>query len=154
MYERPIERHGGGRNDDGELGEPVAIGTDERRMHVRAYNQWVSLLAGRNFPAVGDVDPAANTDFGSHSVLLDFRRGVDDPGIAFVGDLLRQECAMEGDVRTVADVPPRSLLSRLTDHYLQIIANRAPIGFEAEFVGTRGTTMMVSRHPDAVLVGR
>jgi hypothetical protein len=35
-------------------------------------------------------------------------------------------------------VPSRSLLSRLTDHYLQIIANRAPIGFEAEFVGTRG----------------
>ena len=38
----------------------------------------------------------------------------------------------------IADVPARSLLSRLTDHYLQIIANRAPIGFEAEFVGTRG----------------
>jgi len=35
-------------------------------------------------------------------------------------------------------VPGRSLLSRLTDHYLQIIANRAPIGFEAEFVSTRG----------------
>jgi hypothetical protein len=35
-------------------------------------------------------------------------------------------------------VPSRSLLSRLTDHYLQIIANRAPIGFEAEFVNTRG----------------
>src|SRR3546814_4574277 len=28
----------------------------------------------------------------------------------------------------------------LTDHYLQIIANRAPIGFEAEFVGTRGNS--------------
>ena len=30
------------------------------------------------------------------------------------------------------------MLSRLTDHYLQIIANCAPIGFEAEFVGQRG----------------
>jgi len=27
-----------------------AIGTDERRMHVRAYNYWVSLLGGRDFP--------------------------------------------------------------------------------------------------------
>ena len=35
-------------------------------------------------------------------------------------------------------MPSRSLLSRLTDHYLQIIANRAPIGFEAEFVNQRG----------------
>ncbi|WP_201362803.1 hypothetical protein, partial [Escherichia coli] len=30
----------------------------------------------------------------------------------------------------------------LTDHYLQIIANRAPIGFEAEFVSTRGFNTM------------
>ena len=28
----------------------AAIGTDERRMHVRAYNYWASLLEGRDFP--------------------------------------------------------------------------------------------------------
>ena len=39
-------------------------------------------------------------------------------------------------------MPSRSLLSRLTDHYLQIIANRAPIGFEAEFANTRGLTTL------------
>ena len=39
-------------------------------------------------------------------------------------------------------MPPRSLLLRLTDHHLQIIANRAPIGFEAEFVNTRGNNTM------------
>ena len=26
-----------------------AIGSDERRMHVRAYNYWVSLLDGREY---------------------------------------------------------------------------------------------------------
>ena len=41
-------------------------------------------------------------------------------------------------IRQISEVPSRSLLSRLTDHYLQIIANCAPIGFEAEFVGQRG----------------
>ena len=40
-------------------------------------------------------------------------------------------------MRTISEVPSRSLLSRLTDHYMQIIANRAPIGFEAEFVNQR-----------------
>ena len=34
------------------------------------------------------------------------------------------------------------LLSRITDHYMQIIANRAPIGFEAEFVNDRGINIM------------
>jgi hypothetical protein len=38
-------------------------------------------------------------------------------------------------------VPSRSLLSRLTDHYMQIIANRAPVGFEAEFVNQRGRSI-------------
>jgi hypothetical protein len=43
---------------------------------------------------------------------------------------------------TLADVPPRSLLSRITDHYMQILANQAPIGFEAEFVNQRGSTIL------------
>src|SRR3954466_3458615 len=47
------------------------------------------------------------------------------------------ECGRDDGMRTIGDVPSRSLLSRLTDHYLQIIANRAPIGFEAEFVNQR-----------------
>ena len=38
---------------------PVAIGSDERRMQVRAYNHWASLLDDRNFPSVEDLDPSA-----------------------------------------------------------------------------------------------
>ncbi len=39
-------------------------------------------------------------------------------------------------------MPPRSLLSRITDHYMQILANQAPIGFEAEFVNQRGSAIL------------
>ncbi len=121
---------------------PPEIGTDERRMHVRAYNFWVSLLGGRAYPAVADLVPAQIVDFGPHSVLLDFSSDVDDPTIGYLGETLRLECSVGRDLRTIADVPARSLLSRLTDHYLQILANRAPIGFEAEFVGQRGNPTM------------
>jgi hypothetical protein len=117
---------------------PPEIGVDERRMHVRAYNYWVSLLSGRPYPSIGDVDPHTIEDFGPHSVLLDFSRDQEDPEIAFLGRALRVECALDGAIRQISEVPSRSLLSRLTDHYLQIIANRAPIGFEAEFVNQRG----------------
>ena len=41
----------------------AAIGTDERRMHVRAYNYWVSLLDGRDYPSIEDLDPSNITDF-------------------------------------------------------------------------------------------
>ena len=117
---------------------PPEIGVDERRMHVRAYNHWVSLLDGRPYPTIKDLDPSRIDDFGPHSVLLDFSEGGEDPKVAWLGRALREECNLLGDIRRISDVPKRSLLSRLTDHYLQIIANRAPIGFEAEFVGQRG----------------
>ena len=121
---------------------PVEIGTDERRMHVRAYNYWVSLLNGRPYPSIGDVDPHTIEDFGGNSVLLDFSRDPQNPEIAFLGRELRAECDLDQDVHNVGDVPSRSLLSRLTDHYMQILANRAPIGFEAEFMGQRGHPTM------------
>ena len=115
-----------------------SIGTDERRMHVRAYNYWVSLLGGRDFPSIEDLDPANISDFASNSVLLDFTGGRDNPATPYIGSAIRFECDLDDDVDHIGQVPSRSLLSRLTDHYLQIIANRAPIGFEAEFVNQRG----------------
>ena len=118
------------------------LGGDERRMHVRAYNHWVSLLRGRPYPSIADLDPDNIVDFGANSALLDFSRGIDDPKIAYLGRTLREECGLDAGIARIADVPSRSLLSRLTDHYLQIIANRAPIGFEAEFVNTRGLTTL------------
>ncbi len=82
--------------------------------------------------------PSNVTDFAPNSILLDFTCGRDNPAMPYIGNAIREECGLDEDVRTIADVPSRSLLSRLTDHYLQIIANRAPIGFEAEFVNQRG----------------
>ena len=120
----------------------IQVGTDERRMHVRAYNHWVSLLGGRAYPSIEDLDPANIADFGPHSVLLDFSAGIENPSIAYLGKALREECSLDLSITHIAQVPSRSLLSRLTDHYLQIIANRSPIGFEAEFVGTRGYNTM------------
>ena len=126
------------RHDEPAMDRPPEIGTDERRMHVRAYNFWVSMLGGRAYPSIEDLDPETSGDFGPHSVLLDFTAGIENPTITYLGDSLRLECALDHGVYSIADVPSRSLLSRLTDHYLQILANRAPIGFEAEFVSQRG----------------
>jgi hypothetical protein len=119
----------------------AAIGTDERRMHVRAYNYWVSLLDGRDFPSIEDLEPSDVQDFSGNSVLLDFTCGRDNPALPYVGRAIRDECGLDDDVRTISDVPSRSLLSRLTDHYMQIIANRAPVGFEAEFDNPRGESI-------------
>jgi hypothetical protein len=130
-------------DDLGREGPPAAIGTDERRMQVRAYNHWASLLSDRNFPAIEDLDTTDLPDFGPYSVLLDFTAGIENPGITFLGDKLAYECgASSAEMQSLADVPSRSLLSRITDHYMQILANQAPIGFEAEFVNQRGKSIL------------
>jgi hypothetical protein len=117
------------------------IGGDERRMHVRAYNYWCSLLDGRDYPSIEDLEPGDIEDFGPHSVLLDFTEGRDNPATPYIGTAVREECGIGDDIKSIADVPSRSLLSRLTDHYMQIIANRSPVGFEAEFVNQRGRSI-------------
>lgn len=133
------ERAAEDREAVGHAPEPQpAIGGDERRMHVRAYNHWVSLLRGRAFPGVDELDPATAGDFGPHGVLLDFSEGNDEPRIRFLGHVLREECGVSAGITRIADVPSGSLLARLTEQYPQILASRAPIGFEAEFVSRRG----------------
>ncbi len=121
---------------------PESIGQDERRMQVRAYNHWAGLLGERMFPLIDDLDPANCPDFGPYSVLLDFSAGIENPAVRFLGEKLAQECGGQGVITRLSDVPPRSLLSRITDHYMQILANQAPIGFEAEFVNQRGVEIL------------
>lgn len=140
-WEESDEDHGSAPARTRDL-PPHAIGQDERRMQVRAYNHWASLLGERMFPDIEDLDPANLPDFGPHSVLLDFSYGIDNPSVRFLGVKLAQECGAQGVITRLSDVPPRSLLSRITDHYMQILANQAPIGFEAEFVNHAGTAIL------------
>jgi hypothetical protein len=128
--------------DDHAIEAPPVISGDERRMQVRAYNFWTSQLNEKNYPGIEELNPESVEDFRDYSVLLDFTSGIENPSIQFLGEKLRAECGISEDISYLDEVPPRSLLSRITDHYLQIIANRAPIGFEAEFVNEADLTIM------------
>jgi hypothetical protein len=132
-----------GEDETGHEAPPAGIGTDERRMQVRAYNHWASLLEERSFPPIDALEPGNLPDFGPYSVLLDFTAGIENPGISYLGAELAAECGISPtELQHLDDVPARSLLSRITDHYMQILANQAPIGFEAEFVNQRGATIL------------
>ncbi len=128
--------------EDAAIEPPPVVSGDERRMQVRAYNFWTAQLHGKNYPCIEELDPEGAQDFSDYAVLLDFTSGIENPSIQYLGETLRIECGLNEDITYLDQVPARSLLSRITDHYLQIIANRAPIGFEAEFVNDRGLTIM------------
>jgi hypothetical protein len=128
--------------EDAAIEPPPVVSGDERRMQVRAYNFWTAQLGENHYPNIEELEPASVEDFRDYSVLLDFTSGIENPSIQYLGEALRNECGLTDDISYLDQVPPRSLLSRITDHYLQIIANRAPIGFEAEFENDRGANIM------------
>lgn len=123
----------------GGIDDAAGLTGRERRLNLRAYSYWESLLNGRDFPSITDMSPDKIEAFRDNSLLLDFTRDPEKPVLRYIGNSLREEAGVSLSESAPDSVPGRSLVSRLTDHYLEILANRAPIGFEAEFVSRRGT---------------
>jgi len=123
-------------------GALTASAPADRRMQLRAYNHWASLLDRRRFPNVADLAGGALGDIAPHSVLLDLTAGADSPSIAYLGERLAQECGAQGTPRTLGEAPDGSLIARLTAHYPTVLVNQAPTGFEAEFTGLRSTLLL------------
>ncbi len=96
-------------------------------------------------------------EFREQSFLLEVGTDESDPRFVFVGDHLLFDCEGDDAISQLGDVPALSLLSRLTDRYLQCLAHRAPVGFEAAFVNRqehnllyRGILMPVSRNGETI----
>jgi hypothetical protein len=120
---------------------PPGIGLDERRMQVRAYNHWLAMVEDSELPAVEELRPETIADFGPNGVLVDLTLGIDRPAIVYLGERLSEECGADREIFDLGDVPERSLLSRLTEHCLEVVATRSPVGFDAEFEGRAGKTI-------------
>ncbi|MGK6356287.1 hypothetical protein ACMGDH_13820 [Sphingomonas sp. DT-207] len=136
-FGRPFDPAPRPAGDEARIEVPVRVGAGERRMHARAYDHWATLLRGGNLPAIGDLDPAAIARFAPHGVLLDFAADDRNPVIRHLGATLRAECGIAEPIVHMDQAPAGSLLARLPGLCRQVIANRAPIGFEAECVDLR-----------------
>ena len=121
---------------------PDFRGGDERRLQVRAHNHWLSLVSGSELPAVEDLQLELLGDMTAHGVLLDLTLGTASPAIIFLGERLAQECGDGVELFSLGDVPSRSLLSQLTDHCLEVAANRAPVGFDVGFADRGGRPIL------------
>ncbi len=94
-------------DEDAAIEPPPVILGDERRMQVRAYNFWTSQLHAKNYPSIEDLDPAAVEEFRDHSVLLDCTSDIENPSIVFLGEKLRVECGLGGNISYLKEVPGR-----------------------------------------------
>ncbi len=125
-------------NDDGqEDGYLADLGAD-RRLVLRFVSLWEDLANGRPYPAIGDFTPDLVAPFKAHMVLIDLQAGVEQPIIRYVGSSIIDELGQSYVGAAPDEVPRRSILSRVTDHIYETIANAAPIGFEAEYRNADG----------------
>lgn len=131
----------------GEGREPALVFNRERRLHARAYDYWVSLLRGRAMPQLTDLDADHLQSHAGHSVLIELSDG-GAPAIAFLGQELRDEAGIGPARPTIDQVPEHTLLAELLRRLPDIVARRAPVGFEAEFAGRAGTA---NRHRGILL---
>lgn len=114
----------------------------ERRLQVQAYYAWTRIAGANPFPLAGDIVADNYADLGAHSFLLEIVDPEQPPVFRHIGDELLFDCEGVEQIETLNDVPGLSLISRLSDHYMQCIANEAPVGFEAGFINRLGQSVL------------
>ena len=114
--------------------------TDERRLHLVMFEYWRSLLAGRQFPKLSELNPHITSGIREFSFLLDFPGAPEDAILRFVGEKLQAEHENEEILRgkAVSELVEHSIIKRLTDRFQEVRSERVPIGFEAEYKRPQG----------------
>lgn len=113
----------------------VTVPPAERRAVMQAYHLWSDLCDGNRLPSADALLQDPRFTFADRSVLIAVQSDCSATVIAVGASLPMSVAQLPADVATI---PGRSLLSRVTDHVLEPIANRSPIGFEAEFTDENG----------------
>ena len=114
----------------------------ERRMINRVASYWDEIRGERHFPAMTDIEPPRLDDIKSNCFVLDVSKSVDEPIIRFIGDALSENGKVARAGESLNTVPKRTLFGRVSDHFLECVANGAPVGIEAEFDDEAGETIM------------
>ena len=110
----------------------------ERRITFCLYEYWEKLAGNSGLPALKNMNRDEIAPFKKNLVLIDLRNGHSQPTFQVIGNNLQEDLENDLTSMPISDVPRRTMLSRITDHHLEVLANRVPIAFEAEFVNKIG----------------
>ncbi len=112
---------------------PVDYTGQEKRITFQLYHYWVGLAGDHGIPPLKSLSPDDIAPYKNNIVLIDLRNPDDEPTLSVIGQLLSQDLDPDHMPVNISDIPRRTLLSRITDHYMEVLANRSPISFDAEF---------------------
>ena len=119
--------------------DDAAVPPAERRDLI-AYDLWSRCHHDGAVPSQQELLGHQECDFVDHSVLIRIVGEDTAPIISHIGTQLW--LGLDGILpQDISEVPARSVLSRITEHYLEAVANRTAVGFEAEFVNEDGSAI-------------
>lgn len=121
-------------------GSPLQDGgsVKDRALVTHAYDEWAAGAAVGRFPDWQDVLQFGNGALQEHALAVRIDDNFRQSPILHIGGELTREMGGKALPIVIKEVPSLSLLSRITEHALEPIANLAPIGFEAEFEDDSG----------------
>ena len=114
----------------------------ERRLNIRLLDYWQVLRGERSYPTLQDFKFDAVDGLKPFSFLLEFSDGDIDPVFRYIGEALTEDCGQNLLQKPVSEVPRHTLLTQVTDHCLQVLAHKAPISFEAEYIDAAGDDVL------------
>ncbi len=112
---------------------PVEYAGKEKRITFQLYNYWFGLAGDGGIPPLKSLSPEDIAAYKNNMVLIDLRDPNDEPTLQVIGQLLNEDLDQNLCLKNISDIPRRTLLSRITDHYMEVLANKSPISFDAEF---------------------
>ncbi|MDA5192410.1 PAS domain-containing protein [Govanella unica] len=104
----------------------------ERRLCLRFFTLWENLAAGRAMPALQDFTASSLAPFKNRSLLIDLQDGPEGASFRYVGERIATALAVPLQGAPLDAVPAQNLLTHLIARCPDVIANRAPITFDAE----------------------
>lgn len=107
----------------------------ERRAHLKVYQVWSELNGESGLPSASDILAHPGFTYSANAVLIEIDENCSGQITAIGSNIALPQARLPMPLDAV---PGRSLVSRLTDHVLEPLANRTPIGFEADFIDENG----------------
>lgn len=114
----------------------------ERRITFQLYDCWAALADADCLPPLRALTPGSIAPYRNNMVLIDLRDLETEPTLQVIGRDLLQDLEQDLTKSFISDIPRRTLLSRITDHYLEVLGNRSPISFDAEFKNKAGEKLL------------
>ncbi len=120
----------------------IVVLISERRRVRRLRHYWDRLRRGRAMPAMHDVDPRALPVAWSDCFVLATAEDAREPTFVHVGNALTVDCGRRLSGEALSAVPATTLIDKATRGVAEVLATRAPLIVEGEFVHADGDTVL------------